>query len=609
MINTENISQPHAVFDPRHAIAPLPPLVTPDMTLTEAIVLISQARVNTCELPLITQDSLPSAINPYYQISEESAGCVFVMEAEEILGIVTERDIVKLAAQGKTLMALTVGEVMTSPVLTLKLEDFTEIFAALNLLRQYKIRHLPIVNELNHPIGIVTPQSIRQTIELVDLLKFRQVSEVMNTQVIHAPGSVTVIKIAQLMTLYRVSCIVIVEENSPLNPVGIITEKDIVQLQALHVNMKATDATTVMSYPLFSLPPEKSLWEAHQQMQKQRIQRLVVTNNKGELVGIVTQTSLLQVLSPLEMYQSIEILQSQIQQLQRDKLALLINQNNHLEEKVKKRTSELRNKAEREELFSTIASRIRSSLQREEALNTIVREVRAFLKADRVLVYQLETPNEEENIIAESVGKGWKKALGSQIQDICLKKYQIIPNFYECKKATSDIYNAGLSKCHIELLEQFQVKANLVVPIMVKEELWGLLIAHQCDAPRQWHRSELDLLDKLSVQIAIHIQQVEAYEKSQRELEQRQITEKQLQKTNRSLRMISLCNDTLVHSKEEKTPLQPICQLIVEVGGYRLAWVGYREEDEKKSVKAFAQFGYEDGYLEALDITWADTER
>ncbi|MEY3868854.1 MAG: hypothetical protein RLZZ338_2745 [Cyanobacteriota bacterium] len=609
MINTENISQPHAVFDPRHAIAPLPPLVTPEMTLTEALVLISQARVNTCELSLITQDSLPSAINPYYQISEESAGCVFVMEAEEILGIVTERDIVKLAAQGKTLMALTVGEVMTSPVLTLKLEDFTEIFAALNLLRQYKIRHLPIVNELNHPIGIVTPQSIRQTIELVDLLKFRQVSEVMNTQVIHAPGSVTVIKIAQLMTLYRVSCIVIVEENSPLNPVGIITEKDIVQLQALHVNMKATDATTVMSYPLFSLPPEKSLWEAHQQMQKQRIQRLVVTNNKGELVGIVTQTSLLQVLSPLEMYQSIEMLQSKIQQLQRDKLALLINQNNHLEEKVKKRTAELRTKAEREELFSAIASRIRTSLQREEALNTIVREVRAFLKADRVLVYQLETANEEGNIIAESVGEGWKKALGSQIQDICLKKYQIIPNFYECKKATSDIYNAGLSQCHIELLEQFQVKANLVVPIMVKEEVWGLLIAHQCDEPRQWHLTELDLLDKLSVQIAIHIQQVEAYEKSKRELEQHQITQKQLQKTNRSLRMISLCNDTLVHSKEEKTLLQTICQLIVEVGGYRLAWVGYREEDEKKSVKAFAQFGYEDGYLEALDITWADTER
>lgn len=609
MINTENISQPHAVFDPHHAIAPLPPLVTPDMKLTEAIILISKARGNVCELSLIAQDSLASGINPYYQMSEESAGCVFVMEAEEILGIVTQRDIVKLAAQGKTITTLTVGEVMTSPVITLKLEDFTEIFAALNLLRQYKIRHLPIVNELNHPIGIVTPQSIRQTIELVDLLKFRQVSEVMNTQVIYAPGRARVIKIAQLMTQYRVSCIVIVEENSPLNPVGIVTEKDIVQLQALHVNMKATDATTVMSYPLFSLRPETSLWEAHKQMQKQRIQRLVVTNNKGELVGIVTQTSLLQILSPLEMYQSIEILQYKINQLEQDKVTLLISENNHLEEQVKERTKELKIKAEREELFSTIASRIRTSLQREEALNTIVREVRAFLKADRVLVYQLEAPNAAGNIIAESVGERWKKALGSQIQDICLKKYQIISSFYKCKKATYDIYNAGLSQCHIELLEQFQVKANLVVPIMVKEEVWGLLIAHQCDEPRQWHPSELDLLDKLSVQIAIHIQQVEAYEKSQRELEQHQITKKKLQKTNRSLRMISLCNDALVHSKEEKTLLQTICQLIVEVGGYRLAWVGYREEDEKKSVKAFAQFGYEEGYLESLDISWADTER
>jgi PAS domain S-box-containing protein len=605
----EKISQTPGGFDPKHAIAPLPPLVTPDIALTEVILLISQARVNTCELSLITQDSLLRSINPYYQTSEESAGCVFVMGGEKILGIVTQRDIVKLAAQGKTLTAVTVGEVMTSPVLTLKLTDFTEIFAPLNLLRQYKIRHLPIVDELNHPIGIVTPQSIRQTLELVDLLKFRQVSEVMNAQVIHAPGNATVLEIAQLMTQYRVSCVVIVEENSPLNPVGIITEKDIVQLQALHVNMKATDATTVMSYPLFSLHPETSLWEAHQQMQKRRIQRLVVANNQGKLVGIVTQTSLLQVLAPGELYQSIEILQSQVQQLEKDKFALLLRQKEYLEEQVKKRTAELKSQAEREELLSAIASRIRASLQREETLNTIVTEVRAFLKCDRVLVYQFDSPDKNGSIIAESVREGWKKALGSQIKDICLEKYQIIPNFSECKKATSDIHNAGLSQCHIKLLEQFQVQANLVVPIIVKEEVWGLLIAHQCDAPRQWHSSELDLLDKLSVQIAIHIQQVEAYEKSQRELEQHQLTQKQLQKINRSLRMISRCNDALVHSKEEKTLLQTICQLIVEVGGYRLAWVGYREEDENKRVKAFAQFGYEDGYLESVDITWADTER
>jgi PAS domain S-box-containing protein len=610
MINTENISQVHAVFDPKHAIAPLPPFVTPDMTLTEVILLISQARVNTCELPSIAQNSLISPINPpYYQISQDSAGCVFVMEAEEILGIITQRDIVKLAAQGKTITALTVGEVMTSPVLTLKLGDFTEIFTALNLLRQYKIRHLPIVNQLNHPIGIVTPKSIHQTIELVDLLKFRQVSEVMNTQVIHALGNVTVIEIAQLMTQYRVSCVVIVEENSPLIPLGIVTEKDIVQLQALHVNMKATDAATVMSYPLFSLHPETSLWVAHQQMQKQRIKRLIVKNNKGELVGIVTQTSLLQILAPLEMYRNFEIVKFQLKQLETDKINFLKNQNQELEEQVKERTAELKAKAEREELFTTIASRIRAKLQREETLNTIVTEVRAFLKCDRVLVYQFDSPDKNGSIIAESVGEGWTKAGGSQIKNICLGKYQIIPNFSECKKATSDIYNAGLSQCHIELLEEFQVKANLVVQIMVKEEVWGLLIAHQCDAPRQWHLAELDLLDKLSVQIAIHIQQVEAYEKSQRELEQHQLTQKQLQKTNRDLRMISLCNEALVHSKEEKTLLQTICQLIVEVGGYRLAWVGYREEDENKRVKAFAQFGYEDGYLEALDITWADTER
>jgi PAS domain S-box-containing protein len=605
----EKISQTAGGFDPKHAIAPLPPLVTPDIALTEAIILISQARANTCELSLITQDSLLGSINPYYQISEESAGCIFVMGGEEILGIVTQRDIVKLAALGKTLTAVTVGEVMISPVLTLKLGDFTEIFAALNLLHQYKIRHLPIVDELNHPIGIVTPQSIRQTIELVDLLKFRQVSEVMNTQVIHAPGNTTILELAQLMTENRVSCIVIVEENSPLIALGIVTERDIVQFQAFNVNMRVTHAATVMSYPLFCLNPETSLWVAHQQMQQQKVQELVVKDSKGQLVGIVTQTSLLQVFNAGKIYRFLDIFKIQIKQLETEKITLVKNQNSPREEPLKKRTIQLQDKAEREDILMTLSSRIRASLQREETLNTIVTEIRAFLKCDRVLVYQFDELNQEGNIIAESVEEQWTKALGSQIQDICFAKYHIISTFYRGKKATANIYNAGLSKCYIELLEKFQVKANLVVPLLVKDNVWGLLIAHQCDRPRQWHSSELDLLDKLSVQIAIAIEQVEAYEKSQKELEQRQITQKQLQKTNRSLRMISLCNNALIYSQEEKTLLQTICQLIVEVGGYRLAWVGYREEDENKSVKPFAHFGYEEGYLESLNITWADTER
>jgi CBS-domain-containing membrane protein len=71
-----------------------------------------------------------------------------------------------------------------------------------------------------------------------------------------------------------------------------------------------------MSTPLLLLSPEDSLWTAHQEMQKRRVGRLVVSWNWGQGLGIVTQTSLLRVFDPMEMYGVIENLQQTIQQLQ-----------------------------------------------------------------------------------------------------------------------------------------------------------------------------------------------------------------------------------------------------------------------------------------------------
>ena len=66
---------------------------------------------------------------------------------------------------------------------------------------------------------------------------------------------------------------------------------------------------------------------------------------------------------------------------------------------------------------------------------------------------------------------------------------------------------------------------------------------------------------------------------------------------------------SLVHAEEEHDLLVEICRLIVSRGGYLMAWVGYAEQDEAKTVRPIAQFGFDDGYLDSVNITWADTER
>jgi len=85
-------------------------------------------------------------------------------------------------------------------------------------------------------------------------------------------------------------------------------------------------------------------------------------------------------------------------------------------------------------------------------------------------------------------------------------------------------------------------------------------------------------------------------------------TEERLSKANRTLRALSRCNEVLVHSANEAELLDEICKIIIEEGGYRLCWVGYREYDSHKTVKPAAQAGYEVGYFKKVRITWDDSE-
>ncbi|TVP56848.1 MAG: PAS domain S-box protein [Nodularia sp. (in: Bacteria)] len=194
----------------------------------------------------------------------------------------------------------------------------------------------------------------------------------------------------------------------------------------------------------------------------------------------------------------------------------------------------LKAQAEREQLMRTVAQRIRQSLNLQDILNTTVEEVRDLLRVDRVVVYQF-APDMSGTIVAESVGAGWKVALGAKIQDTCFQTGGGVEYRQGRKRAIANIYEAGLSNCHLHLLEKFEVKANLVVPILLKIEeentgscLWGLLVAHQCSGSRDWEDHQLDLLDQLTVQIAIAIQQSSIFQQAQNELAERQKAEMNL---------------------------------------------------------------------------------
>jgi len=82
-----------------------------------------------------------------------------------------------------------------------------------------------------------------------------------------------------------------------------------------------------------------------------------------------------------------------------------------------------------------------------------------------------------------------------------------------------------------------------------------------------------------------------------------------IQHANRALATLSAVNRTLVRATGEDELLQSICQAIIGQRGYRLAWVGYKQHDESKSIKIMARAGHDEGYLDGMQLTWAETER
>lgn len=93
------------------------------------------------------------------------------------------------------------------------------------------------------------------------------------------------------------------------------------------------------------------------------------------------------------------------------------------------------------------------------------------------------------------------------------------------------------------------------------------------------------------------------------DIRERKAAELELAQLNRALRLLSACNYTLIHAQDEMTLLHDICQLMVSVGGgYRMAWVGYAEQDEHKTIKPMAHAGEERGYLAEARLSWSEHE-
>ena len=470
-----------------------------------------------------------------------SSCLVVVNDQNQPIGILTDRDVVRLGSHIANFRTCQVQDVMTSPAITLPESKLTNLLIAVHLLQSYRIRHLPLVDATGALTGIVTHETLRQASSPIDLLRLRQVREVMTSDVITAFPEDSITHVADLMAQNRVSSIVIVEplETSQGNratdkpdrgvsvkPIGLLTERDIVQFHALDLDPHWYTARFLMHETLAYVSPEDTLLTVREVMESTRLTCLMVTGKWGELISIITQSSLLELINPIELYRLNEMLGRRVHQLEADKMALLEARTSELEHQLEERVATLKIKAEREALMVELGKQIHTGLNVHDVIEVIVQELPVLLHCDRVMVGRLTIEDEVESleVIDGSTAEDLEPSeVYLSLSDVGLDRTWV--QRYTTGEQCVVMDSTSCERCP-PLIDGLDagMRAKVVIPIVVDKSLWGLLIV-QAQQPRNWAVDELEFLDRLVVQIVIAIQQTMAYEQLQLELSERRQAE------------------------------------------------------------------------------------
>jgi light-regulated signal transduction histidine kinase (bacteriophytochrome) len=192
-------------------------------------------------------------------------------------------------------------------------------------------------------------------------------------------------------------------------------------------------------------------------------------------------------------------------------------------------------------LFRVIA-RLRESLDLETIFQATAREVRQLLGADRVGMFRFypESGWDDGEFVSEDVDPAFSSAIAQKVHDHCFGDQFAIHYRLGRVQAVADIHAAGLSDCHIRILSQFQVRANLAVPLLQGQNLWGLLCIHQCSAPRQWQDLEIEFVSQIANHLGAALQHAELLAELRSEISERQQAEQREQALNQGLRQAIL---------------------------------------------------------------------
>ncbi|MBI5965609.1 MAG: PAS domain S-box protein [Chloroflexi bacterium] len=213
--------------------------------------------------------------------------------------------------------------------------------------------------------------------------------------------------------------------------------------------------------------------------------------------------------------------------------------------------------------------------QAEQSLRESEERFRSFVEKANDIVYTISPDG-----VFTYVSPNWKEILGHEISEVQGKSFEIF------------VHPDDLAACR-EILSRTIMSGE-------KQSGFEYRVKHK-NGSWQWHTSNASVIRDRDDRII-------SFLGIARNITERKHAEDALRRLNRELQAISNCNQTLMRAEDEQTLLNDICHIVCDEAGYRMAWVGYAENDEAKTVRPVAWAGWEDGYLAAANITWAETD-
>ena len=529
--------------------------------------------------------------------AQQKIDYILIVETK-LVGILTKDDLLREISTGVDINTVNVGEVMTKPVIT-KLrsalltneEDegqssWHSIQSIWSLLQQHKINYLPILDDDGGLIGVISlNQSIKSFVtEQQALEEKRQQAEIQFKQERDFADAVINTVGALVAVLDRQGAIVSFNHTCEQ-----ITGYSFAEIRGkpiwdflISTEEKATVKAVFEKLLLGQLPNQyENYWIA-----KDGSKHLVSWSNtalfdaQGKIEFIIATG--IDITEQRRVWNSLELQYRQTK------------------------------------LLSEITHKIRMSIELNEILQSAVNEVQHLLVCDRVLIVELKS-NNTALPISESVLPELPSMLGYEINDpLLMGEYSIRYRQGKCL-ALDDIAKAPLSLDIKQLLNQFQIQAKLVVPILSQNQLEGLLVAHQCHRPRHWQANEIQLLNQLADQIGVALSQAQLFNYSEQlvlertrelsatnellkaEISDRQLTERDLRENQQKLAGILDNADEAIISINEKQQIQLFNQRAERIFGYRASEIIGQSLDillpkafqarHREHIKQFAQSG------------------